>query len=70
MNGGSNNIFELLDIHHNMGPGILIKHGGNNLILNSDSHHNYDPNSGNSAVLREPEEHRQLAVGPRPAAAQ
>ncbi len=50
VNGGSNNIFELLDIHHNMGPGIFIKHGANNLVLNCDSHHNYDPNSGSASA--------------------
>jgi MYXO-CTERM domain-containing protein len=41
--GASNNIFELLDIHHSFGPGLFISHGtGGNLILNVDSHDNYD----------------------------
>jgi len=44
-NSGSNNVFELLDLHDNMGPGLFISDGGNNLVLNSDSHDNYDPNS-------------------------
>lgn len=39
-------IFELLDIHHNKGAGMFISHGtGGHLILNSDSHDNYDPTS-------------------------
>lgn len=44
-NSGSNNVFELLDLHDNMGPGLFISDGGNNLVLNCDSHDNYDPNS-------------------------
>lgn len=44
-NTGSNNVFELLNLHHNMGPGLFIAKGGNNLVLNCDSHHNYDPKS-------------------------
>jgi pectate lyase-like protein len=41
--GASNNVFELLNIHHNFGPGIFISKGnGGNLILNCDSHDNYD----------------------------
>jgi hypothetical protein len=41
--GGSNNTYELLDIHHNFGPGLFISKGtGGNLILNVDSHDNYD----------------------------
>jgi hypothetical protein len=44
-NSGSNNVFELLDLHDNMGPGLFIADGGNNLVLNCDSHDNYDPNS-------------------------
>ena len=41
--GASNNTFELLDIHHNFGPGLFISKGtGGNLILNCDSHDNYD----------------------------
>ncbi|MES1205285.1 MAG: right-handed parallel beta-helix repeat-containing protein [Pseudomonadota bacterium] len=44
-NVGSNNIFEMLNLHHNMGPGFFLGGGGNNLIVNCDSHHNYDPKS-------------------------
>src|SRR6186713_627347 len=39
---GSNNVIELMNVHHNEAPGIFITSGSNNLILNSDSHHNYD----------------------------
>ncbi|MET7698948.1 right-handed parallel beta-helix repeat-containing protein [Streptomyces sp. NPDC005485] len=46
---GSNNTFEQLDLHHNMGPGLFIQDGGGNLVLNSDSHHNYDPLTSNGA---------------------
>jgi hypothetical protein len=46
---GSHNVFEQLDLHHNMGPGLFIKDGGFNLVLNSDSHHNYDPYTSNGA---------------------
>jgi pectate lyase-like protein len=46
---GSNNTFELLDLHHNMGPGLFIQDGGGNLVLNSDSHDNYDPRTSNGA---------------------
>jgi hypothetical protein len=46
---GSHNVFEQLDLHHNMGPGLFIKDGGDNLVLNSDSHHNYDPYTSNGA---------------------
>lgn len=46
---GSHNIFERLNLHHNMGPGLFIKDGGDNLVLNSDSHHNYDPYTSNGA---------------------
>lgn len=43
---GSNNIFELLNFHHNNGTGLFISGGtGGNLILNCDSHDNYDPTS-------------------------
>ncbi len=42
-NGGSNNTYELLDIHGGFGPGLFIDTGtGGNLILNCDSHDNYD----------------------------
>jgi pectate lyase-like protein len=47
--GGSNNIYELLNLHHNMGPGLFFVRGGNNLILNCDSHENYDPLSSSGA---------------------
>lgn len=40
---GSSNRFEQLNLHHNMGPGLFIQDGSNNLVLNSDSHDNYDP---------------------------
>ena len=46
---GSNNIFELLNTHHHMGPGLFIQGGGNNLVLNCDSHENYDPMTSNGA---------------------
>ncbi|GAB3453560.1 right-handed parallel beta-helix repeat-containing protein [Massilia terrae] len=46
---GSHNIFEQLNLHHNMGPGLFIKDGGYNLVLNTDSHHNYDPYTSNGA---------------------
>ncbi|MCS0583179.1 right-handed parallel beta-helix repeat-containing protein [Massilia pinisoli] len=46
---GNHNVFERLDLHHNMGPGLFIKDGGWNLVLNSDSHHNYDPYTSNGA---------------------
>lgn len=43
---GSNNVFELLDMHHNSGNGIFINGGnGGNLILNCDAHDNYDATS-------------------------
>jgi hypothetical protein len=42
-NGGSNNTYELLNIHNSFGPGLFIDTGmGGNLILNCDSHDNYD----------------------------
>lgn len=46
---GSNNVFELINAHHNMGPGLFIQDGGGNLVLNSDSHDNYDPRTSNGA---------------------
>ena len=45
--GGSNNIFEMLDAHHNMGPGFFIQRGGNNTFLNCDSHENEDSLTSN-----------------------
>ncbi len=44
--GGSHNIFERLNLHHNEGPGLFIADGGDNLVLHCDSHHNYDPDRG------------------------
>lgn len=39
----SNNVFELLNLHHGFGPGLFIDTGnGGNLVLNCDSHDNYD----------------------------
>jgi hypothetical protein len=46
---GSNNTFEQLNLHNNMGPGLFIQEGGGNLVLNSDSHDNYDPLTSNGA---------------------
>lgn len=46
---GSNDIFELLDLHHNNGTGLFLRDGGGNLILNCDSHDNYDPTSSQGA---------------------
>jgi hypothetical protein len=48
--GGSNDIFERLDLHHNQGPGLFIQTGSNNHVLNVDAHDNYDPamSGGNS----------------------
>ncbi|MFI5886977.1 right-handed parallel beta-helix repeat-containing protein [Streptomyces sp. NPDC051554] len=46
---GSDNTFEQLDLHDNMGPGLFIQKGGGNLVLNSDSHDNYDPYSSSGA---------------------
>ena len=46
---GSNNTFEQLNLHNNMGPGLFIQDGGGNLVLNSDSHDNYDPRTSNGA---------------------
>ena len=51
VDGGSNNIFEQLNMHHNMGPGFFIQNGGNNLVLNCDSHDNYDAFSYTSGTL-------------------
>jgi parallel beta-helix repeat protein len=44
--GGSNNIFENLDLHDNEGPGLFIAGGGDNSVINCDSHHNYDADRG------------------------
>jgi hypothetical protein len=46
VNGGGNDIFELMNMHHNNGNGIFIGKGtGGHLVLNCDAHDNYDPNS-------------------------
>jgi hypothetical protein len=46
VDGGSNDIFELLNLHHNNGNGIFIGKGsGGHLVLNCDAHDNYDPKS-------------------------
>ncbi|HVZ89034.1 MAG TPA: right-handed parallel beta-helix repeat-containing protein, partial [Polyangia bacterium] len=45
--GGSNNKFEQLNAHHNMGPGFFIQEGGNNTFLNCDSHENEDTLTSN-----------------------
>jgi MYXO-CTERM domain-containing protein len=45
--GGNNNIFEMMDAHHNMGPGFFVQRGGNNLFLNDDSHENEDTLTSN-----------------------
>ncbi|MFB9689030.1 right-handed parallel beta-helix repeat-containing protein [Amycolatopsis plumensis] len=46
---GSDNTFEQLNLHNNMGPGLFIQDGGGNLVLDSDSHDNYDPKTSNGA---------------------
>ncbi|GAA5195115.1 right-handed parallel beta-helix repeat-containing protein [Microbacterium jejuense] len=46
---GSDNLFDQLDIHHNMGAGLFIQDGGGNVVRNSDSHDNYDPYSKTGA---------------------
>jgi hypothetical protein len=46
---GSDNVFEQLNLHNNMGPGLFIQDGGGNLVLNCDSHDNYDPHSSDGA---------------------
>jgi MYXO-CTERM domain-containing protein len=45
--GGNNNVFELLNAHHNMGPGFFMQRGGNNTFLNCDSHENEDTLTSN-----------------------
>jgi hypothetical protein len=45
--GGNNNLFEMLDAHHNMGPGFFVQTGGNNTFLNCDSHENEDTLTSN-----------------------
>ena len=46
---GSFNIFELLNMHDNMGPGLFIQKGAGNLGLNCDSHHNWDKLTSNGS---------------------
>ena len=46
---GNDNVVELLNSHHHMGPGLFISGGAGNLVLNSDAHDNYDVNSSNGA---------------------
>ena len=46
---GSDNLFEQLNLHNNMGPGLFLQDGGGNLVLNCDSHDNYDPHSSDGA---------------------
>lgn len=46
---GSNNIFEQLNTHHNMGPGIILWGGVGNLVLNCDSHDNWDKFTSNGS---------------------
>ncbi len=46
VSNGGNDIFELLNFHHNNGTGLFIgKGGGGHLVKNCDSHDNYDPTS-------------------------
>jgi hypothetical protein len=46
VDGGGNDIFELLNMHHNSGNGIFIGKGtGGHLVLNCDGHDNYDATS-------------------------
>jgi MYXO-CTERM domain-containing protein len=45
--GGSNNTFDTVNAHHNMGPGFFVQTGGNNLFLNCDSHENEDTLTSN-----------------------
>ena len=45
--GGNHNVFEMLDAHHNMGPGFFIQAGGQNTFLNCDSHENEDTLTSN-----------------------
>lgn len=46
---GSHTVFELLNTHHNMGPGVTIWGGDANLVLNCDSHDNFDEHTSNGA---------------------
>lgn len=46
VDGGGNDIFELLNLHHNSGNGIFIGKGaGGHLVLNCDAHDNFDATS-------------------------
>jgi len=51
VNGGNHNVFETLNLHHHMGPGLFIVEGADNLVLNCDSHDNYDAYSYAGDVL-------------------
>ncbi|MEU2201570.1 right-handed parallel beta-helix repeat-containing protein [Isoptericola sp. NPDC019482] len=46
---GSDNVFDRLDVHHNMGAGLFIQDGAGNVVRNSDAHDNYDPYSKTGA---------------------
>jgi len=46
---GDDNVFDRLDVHHNMGAGVFIQDGAGNLVRNSDAHDNYDPYSKTGA---------------------
>lgn len=46
---GSHNLFDELDIHHNMGAGLFIQDGAGNVVRDSDAHDNYDPYSRTGA---------------------
>jgi len=48
-NTGSYNTFDQLDLHNHMGPGLFIKDGSYNLVVNCDSHDNYDLYTSNGA---------------------
>ena len=46
VSNASNDIFELINFHHNNGTGLFIGKGsGGHRVLNCDSHDNYDPTS-------------------------
>jgi hypothetical protein len=51
VDGGDDNVFERLDLHHNMGPGYFHVNGSRNLVLNCDSHDNYDAYSYTDGAL-------------------
>jgi hypothetical protein len=41
-NHGSNNVYELLNMHDSMAIGFYLLNGSNNLVLNCDAYNNYD----------------------------